>query len=138
MSAPGLATEFPPLRSLDSLPGNLPRQVTSFVGREAEIKSLAELLRGSPLVTLTGVGGVGKTRLALQVAAEVVPHFRDGAWFVELAGVRDPDAVPDAVMAMFALQPRGGVVGDRRAGGVPVAARTCCWCWTTVSTCSAR
>ena len=69
---PGLQPEFPPLRSLNVLPGNLPRQVTTFVGRGTEIESLADLVRFSSLVTLTGVGGVGKTRLALQVAAEVV------------------------------------------------------------------
>ena len=107
--SPGLARDFPPLRSLDTLPGNLPRQLTSFVGREAEIAAVAELVRASSLVTLTGVGGVGKTRLALQVAAEVLPHFRDGAWFAELAGVRDPDAVPDALLALFGLRPRAGL-----------------------------
>ena len=107
--APGLARDFPPLRTLDVLPGNLPRQLTSFVGRDAEISSVADLVRSSSVVTLTGVGGVGKTRLALQVAADVVPDFRDGAWFAELAGVRDPDAVPDALVAMFGLQPRTGV-----------------------------
>ena len=107
--ASGLAAEFPPLRSLDALPGNLPRQVTSFVGRDAELVAFPALVLGSSLVTLTGVGGVGKTRLALQVAAEVVPNFRDGAWFVELAGVRDPEAVPDALVATFGLQPRAGM-----------------------------
>ena len=60
------------------------------------------------VVTLTGVGGVGKTRLALEVAAEVVPQFRDGAWLAELAGVRDPEAVPDALVSMFGLQVSGG------------------------------
>ena len=113
VSAPGLAREFPPLRSLGALPGNLPRQVTSFVGRETEIASVAELVGEASLVTLTGVGGVGKTRLALQVAAEVVPQFRDGVWFAELAGVRDPDAVPDALVAMFGLQLRAGLSADR-------------------------
>jgi len=63
---PNLRAEFPPLRSLDALPGNLPRQVTSFVGRESEVVSLAELVCRSSLLTLTGVGGVGKTRLALR------------------------------------------------------------------------
>jgi predicted ATPase/class 3 adenylate cyclase len=106
--APGLPREFPALRSLDTLPGNLPRQVTTFVGREAEITSLSESIHSSSLVTLTGVGGVGKTRLALQVAAEVVPGFRDGAWFVELAGLRDPEAVPNVLVVMFGLQPRSG------------------------------
>ena len=59
-------------------------------------------------MTLTGVGGVGKTRLALEVAAEVVPDYRDGAWLIELAGVRDPEAVPDSVVSTFGVQPAGG------------------------------
>jgi class 3 adenylate cyclase len=74
-----LPDEFPPLRSLESAPGNLPRQVTTFVGREREVDALSALVRERPLVTLTGVGGVGKTRLALQVAAEVVPDFPEGS-----------------------------------------------------------
>jgi predicted ATPase/class 3 adenylate cyclase len=108
LRAPGLAFEFPALRSLDSLPGNLPTQVTSFVGREDELVQVAAALADARLVTLTGVGGVGKTRLALEVAAEVVPAYRDGAWVVELAGVRDPEAVPDAVLAAFGLQAARG------------------------------
>ena len=96
--------EFPPLRSLDALPGNLPRQVTTFVGREAEIASLADLVRESSLVTLTGVGGVGKTRLALQVAAEVVTDFPDGAWLCEFAPVTDPGAVWETLAASLRVQ----------------------------------
>jgi predicted ATPase/class 3 adenylate cyclase len=103
-----LQQEFPPLQSLDALPGNLPVQVTSFVGRERDLERIAGALRDSAVVTLTGVGGVGKTRLALQVAAEVVPTYRHGAWVCELAAVRDPEAVPDAVLATFGLQPRDG------------------------------
>ncbi len=101
--APGLAREFPRLRSLDSLPGNLPIQSTVFVGREREVKELAETILSARIVTLTGVGGVGKTRLALQAAAEVVPSFRDGAWLVELAGVGSSDAVHDAVASALRL-----------------------------------
>jgi predicted ATPase/class 3 adenylate cyclase len=97
--APGLGEEFPPLRSLDAFPSNLPAQLSSFVGREDEVAEVAGLLGEHRLVTLTGVGGVGKTRLALQVAAEVVPRFPDGAWVVELARVRDPAAVVEAVAA---------------------------------------
>ena len=108
LRAAGLAAEFPALRSLDALPGNLPVQVTSFVGREQQLTRVARDLREARLVSLTGVGGVGKTRLALAVAAEVAPEYRDGAWLVELAGVRDPDGVPDAVVATFGLQPSGG------------------------------
>jgi predicted ATPase/DNA-binding SARP family transcriptional activator len=88
--------------------GNLPRQVTSFVGREAEIASLSELVCRSSLVTLTGVGGVGKTRLALEIAAEVVGEFPDGVWFCELASVTDPGAVWETVAASLRVQPVPG------------------------------
>jgi predicted ATPase/class 3 adenylate cyclase len=102
---PALDQAFPPLRSLSVLPGNLPRQVTSFVGRVAEIDALADLVRTSSVVTLTGVGGVGKTRLALQVAAEAVTDFPDGAWLCEFAPVTDPDAVWDALAASLRVPP---------------------------------
>jgi hypothetical protein len=73
---PDLGRDFAPLRTLETFPGNLPLQTSSFVGREAQLALLAELVPGSSLVTLTGVGGVGKTRLALQVAAEVIAGHR--------------------------------------------------------------
>ncbi len=107
--APGLAREFPALQSLDALPGNLPVQHSSFVGREREVAELAGLVREARMVTLTGVGGVGKTRLACQVAAEVAPEFRGGAWLVELARVRDPGVVVDGVAAVLGVPPRPGV-----------------------------
>ena len=106
--APGLDREFPPLRSVDALAGNLPRQVTSFVGREAEVNEVARLVRSRPLVTLTGVGGVGKTRLALEVAAEVVAEFPDGAWLCELAPLSDPDAIWGTLAAAFRVLPIPG------------------------------
>ena len=92
--ADGLASEFPVLRSVDHFAGNLPRQVGSLVGRDAEVDDVAELVRSERLVTLTGVGGVGKTRLAIEVGAELAGEFDDGVWIVELAGVGDPGAVP--------------------------------------------
>ena len=104
----GRRERFPPLRSLDSLPGNLPLQVSSFVGRERELARVAKALTEGRIVTLTGVGGVGKTRLALQAAADVLPTFREGAWLVELAPVRDPEEVAGAIAAVFNLIPRGG------------------------------
>ena len=76
--AVGLRTGFPPLRTIDAVPGNLAVQATSFVGRNVEVKELTELVRAHRLVTLTGVGGVGKTRLAVQIAAELVTEFPDG------------------------------------------------------------
>jgi predicted ATPase/class 3 adenylate cyclase len=98
-----LASEFPPLRSLDSLPGNLPRQVTTFVGREQETETLGVLVCEGSLVTLTGVGGVGKTRLAVQVAAEVTAEFPDGAWVCELAPVADRGAVWETLAASLGV-----------------------------------
>ena len=101
---PDLEREFAPLRTLDALArNNLPRQATTFVGREAEIASLSELVCRSSLVTLTGVGGVGKTRLALQIAAEIIDEFPDGAWLCEFAPVTDPEAVWETVAACLRL-----------------------------------
>ena len=101
--APDLRGDFPPLRSMEAFPGNLPVQVTSFVGRVGELNAIAEMLGQSRLVTLTGVGGVGKTRLALQVAAEVAPRFSGGVWLCELATASDEElmfqAVADAIGA---------------------------------------
>src|SRR5262249_17818825 len=99
LSVPGLGQDFPPLRSLDSFPGDPPPQVTSFVGRDGEVTEVAALVRSRPLVTLTGVGGVGKTRLALEVAAEVVGDFPDGAWLCELAPVTDGGAIWETMAA---------------------------------------
>ena len=108
LTHPELRLEFPSLRSLDAMPGNLPRQVTTFVGRGSEIDSLAALVRQTPIVTLTGVGGVGKTRLALEVAARVIDGFRDGAWFCEFAPVTDAGAVWETVAASLRVQPSQG------------------------------
>ena len=90
-------------------PGNLPVQLTSFVGRDDDIEGLAKALTEARLVTLTGVGGVGKTRLALQVAAEVLPRFSDGVWLCELAATNDAELLAQVVVAALAVQPaRGG------------------------------
>ena len=97
VQAEGLAVVFPRLRTVDAVPGNLPAQVTSFVGRGEEVKELTDQARRHRLVTLTGVGGVGKTRLAVHVAAELAAEFPDGVWLVELAPVGDAAAVPDVV-----------------------------------------
>ena len=105
----GLPTDFPPLRSLDAFPGNLPVQLTSFVGRGAELQALSEALRSGRLVTLTGVGGVGKTRLATQLAAEVLPAFPGGAWLCELAAAEDAESMTQLVAATLGVPPRPGV-----------------------------
>ncbi len=105
--AKGLMAEFPALRTVDAVPGNLPLPTTSFIGRASEVKQVAELVRSHRLVTLTGVGGVGKTRLALQVAAGLVGDFPDGVWLVELAPVGDPATVPEVVAAALGVTPQG-------------------------------
>ena len=93
----GLPAEFPALKTLDARPNNLPPQLTSFVGREEAIASVEDLLAESRLLTLTGPGGTGKTRLALQVAAEVLADFADGAFFVDLQAITDPAVVPSEI-----------------------------------------
>ncbi len=99
--AEGLPADFPRIRSLDVLPNNLPRQLTSFIGREKEMAEVKRLLSTAYLVTLTGSGGAGKTRLALQVAADVLDHYPNGVWLVEFAPITDPALVPKTVA--FAL-----------------------------------
>jgi predicted ATPase len=103
VQAKGLRTDFPPLRALDVSPGNLRPATTSFIGRESEIGEVQAAVKAHRLVTLTGVGGVGKTRLALEVAARLADEFPDGVWFFELAAVTDPAAVPDAVAAVLGI-----------------------------------
>jgi predicted ATPase/class 3 adenylate cyclase len=107
--APGLRTGFPSLRALDVTPGNLRAQATSFVGRESELAELSAALKTHRLVTLVGVGGVGKTRLALEVAARSASDYPDGVWVIELAPVGDPAAVPDAVAAVLGILQRPGM-----------------------------
>ncbi len=106
--APGVRESFPPLRSLDAFPGNLPVQLTSFVGRDDDLAGVAKALAESRLVTLTGVGGVGKTRLAIQIAAEILPRFADGVWLCELAATNDPDLLGQVLVAALGVQPRLG------------------------------
>ena len=107
--AVGLPREFPPLKTRDATPGNLRPQPTSLVGRESELAEVHEAVKAHRLVTLTGVGGVGKTRLALEVAARLVDEFPDGVWFFELAAVTDPAAVPDAVAAVLGITQQPGM-----------------------------
>ncbi|MEX1006956.1 MAG: adenylate/guanylate cyclase domain-containing protein, partial [Acidimicrobiia bacterium] len=107
-----LEREFAPLRSLDAFPSNLPLQTTGFVGREREVADVASALANARVVTLTGVGGVGKTRLATQVAADVLPRYRDGAWLCELASVAEPEVIPEALAAGLGVQPRMGQTLD--------------------------
>ncbi len=111
LKAPGLCTDFPALRGVDSNPGNLRPAITRLIGRDTEVSDVEAAVRSHRLVTLTGVGGVGKTRLALEVATQLDDEFIDGVWVFELAAVADPAAVPDAVAAVLGItqQPGKGV-----------------------------
>jgi predicted ATPase/class 3 adenylate cyclase len=103
-----LPAAFPALRSLDARPHNLPLQLTRFVGREQELDELRSTLRSARLVTLTGTGGSGKTRLALQVAADLLEAHPDGTWFVELAGTAEPALVPRMVSSTIGIREQQG------------------------------
>jgi predicted ATPase/DNA-binding CsgD family transcriptional regulator len=101
---PNIVGGFPPLRSLDRHPHNLAVQLTSFVGREAAVAEVGALVANNGLVTITGSGGCGKTRLAQQVAAEALGATKDEAWFVDLSGLADPGLVPATVMAAMGMR----------------------------------
>ncbi len=108
---------FPPLRSLDTFGHNLPTRLTSLIGREADTAAVLAAMGDSRLVTLIGTGGVGKTRLGLQVAAESLDRFDGGVWWVELATVSEPESLPGAVLDAIGLLALPGrrpvhVVGD--------------------------
>jgi class 3 adenylate cyclase len=103
LSHHSLRSEFPALLSLDARPNNLPIQLTSFVGRGREIVDLSRLLSESRLVTVCGVGGCGKTRLALQSAAELLDGFPDGVWLVPLSAVDNPGRIPEAAATELGL-----------------------------------
>lgn len=105
---PELPSEFPPLLSLNAAQHNLPQQTTSFIGRSAEIDSLRQQLKTARLLTLAGIGGTGKTRLALQLGAEMLGQFTDGVWFVELAAISDETLVAQAVATALQIQEEPG------------------------------
>jgi predicted ATPase len=106
--AASLRAEFPSLRALDTTPGNLRPSTTSLIGRESDLCEIEAAVRAHRLVMLTGVGGVGKTRLALEVAAHLGDEFPDGVWVFELAAVTDPSAIPDAVAAVLGITQQPG------------------------------
>src|SRR5258705_2836890 len=108
LHASGLPSDFPPVRGVDSNPGNLIPGITTLIGRDTEVSDVEAAVRSHRLVTLTGVGGVGKTRLALEVATQLADEFVDGVWVFELAAVADPGAVPDAVAAVLGITQHPG------------------------------
>ena len=120
LSGPGLAADFPPLRSLGNpaLPNNLPVQPSKFVGRSRELSEVRALAESARLVTLTGAGGCGKTRLALQAAAELLDGSGDGVWLTELAAVTDEQAVPSAVAAALGIPVPAQGVADALLGAL--------------------
>ncbi|MDQ3345164.1 MAG: adenylate/guanylate cyclase domain-containing protein [Chloroflexota bacterium] len=105
---PDLPGDFPPIASLDAVSNNLPTRLTTFLGREREIGEISELLERSRLLTLTGPGGTGKTRLSLEVARRSMTNYRDGVFFVELAPLTEPDLVPATIAQTLGLPDRGG------------------------------
>ena len=109
LSIPTLPSTFPPLRSLDNpeYPHNLPTSLNEFIGRESDLAEVRAIVAQARLVTLTGAGGSGKTRLALQTAAEVLGTSKDGVWFVELASITDPALIPNAVATAMSLSLEG-------------------------------
>jgi len=104
----GLPGDFPPIKSLSTHPNNLPEQLTSFIGRDTEIAEIEGLLTKTRVLTVTGSGGSGKTRLCLQVAAHSFEQFPDGVWFVEFAPLADPALVPQTVSTVLGLKERPG------------------------------
>lgn len=115
---PELPRVFPPLKSLDYLPTNLPVQLTSFIGREKEMAEITKLLSGTRLLTLTGSGGTGKTRLSLHAAANVLDRHSDGVWLVELAPLSNPELVPGEVAK---------TLGVRETPGEPITKTLISW-----------
>ncbi len=107
LTVDGLPADFPPLKTLEATPNNLPTQLTSFIGRDDQLREAKLLLARSRLLTLTGPGGTGKTRLSLEIAAEVLDQFADGVYFVPLSAVHDPELVPSAIAQALAISTTG-------------------------------
>jgi predicted ATPase/class 3 adenylate cyclase len=107
LSIDGLPADFPPLKTLETTPNNLPTQLTSFIGRDDQVREAKQLLSRSRLLTLTGPGGTGKTRLSLEIAVEVLDQFSDGVYFVPLSAVHDPELVASAIAQALAISTTG-------------------------------
>jgi len=102
--SPKLRNEFPQLKTLDARPNNLPVQLTSFIGRGEQIEQIKNILKQTHLATITGTGGSGKTRLALQVSAEIIDEFENGVWYAELASLNDPLLLPQLIAQTLGLK----------------------------------
>ena len=112
--APDLPSDFPPLASLDARPHNLPTRPTALLGRDEAVSEVRALFaRDVRLVTLTGPGGTGKTRLSQQVAAELLDQLQDGVWLVEFAPIADPVLVPMTIAQALGLRDFGGALAAR-------------------------
>ena len=107
---PELSTEFPPILSLDYFQGNLPPQLTNFIGREEEITEVNGLLNNTRILTLTGIGGAGKTRLALEIGVQGIEEYADGVWLVDLAPLTDPAMVRSTIALTFGILEEGMVL----------------------------
>jgi predicted ATPase/class 3 adenylate cyclase/DNA-binding CsgD family transcriptional regulator len=119
LTGPGLEIQFPALRSLDSFRGRLPSQLSTFLGRDQELRELHDLMTSERIVTLVGTGGMGKTRLALQTATRGLDWFPDGAWFVELAPLSDSVALDHEVVATVGFRPQPSLTPrDLLTGGL--------------------
>jgi len=108
LEAPGLMNDFPPLKTLNDIPNNLPAQLTSFIGREKEIAEVKQKLNAHRLVTLVGPGGTGKTRLSLQIAADVLDAYPHGVWFIELASLSNSDLVAQTMLSALSVSEQKG------------------------------
>jgi len=104
LNAPNLPSEFPPLQSLNTIPGNLPTQLSSFIGRDKETAEIKSMLNSARLVTLTGSGGTGKTRLSIEVGTRELASFPNGVWLLELAPLTDPEQIIPALAQVFGMQ----------------------------------
>src|SRR5829696_850193 len=111
LSHPDLREAFPPLNSLEARPNNLPVQLTSFIGRDKELVQLRGLLAAHRLVTLVGIGGCGKTRMAVQAAAEVLEAYADGVWLVELAPLSEPSLVDQQLATVLGIREAAAIEG---------------------------
>ena len=109
LTHPNLPADFPPIKSLDSYPNNLPIQLTSFIGREHELAEVKKRFASARLLTLIGPGGTGKTRLSLQIGAELLPAFADGVWLVELAPLADPSLIMQTIASVLGLREQLGM-----------------------------